>query len=140
MCPFSTDTDPNRFRYDNACALSSGAPAPLRIDRPQRDVSEDDDGRAALEALDVFLEPLELFLAEAAETARLQIDDVDEPDEVHAAFVEALPAGAMRAFTESLQIALAIVAEHVVLARHVEHRDGEIREHLLARVELRRLG
>src|SRR6266851_1856366 len=23
MCPFNTDTDPNRFRYDNACALSS---------------------------------------------------------------------------------------------------------------------
>ena len=36
-------------------------PSPLGIHRPERDVREDDDGRAALESLDVLLEPFELF-------------------------------------------------------------------------------
>ena len=74
-----------------------------------------------------------------AEAAGLQVDDVDEADEVHAALVEAVPAGALRALAESLQVALAVVFEHVVLAGHVEHRQRQLGQHLLQRVELRRL-
>ena len=103
-----------------------GAPAPLGIHRPQRNVGEDDDRRAALETLDVLLEPLELFVAERAETAGLQVDDVHEADEVHAVLVEAVPAGALRAFAESLQVALAVVLEHVVFAGDVEHRQRQL--------------
>ena len=85
MWPFSTDTDPNRFRYASACALSSVPQPHSGIHRPQRDVREDDDRRAALETLDVLLEPFELLVAERAEPARLEIHDVDEADEVDAA-------------------------------------------------------
>src|SRR5690242_8081990 len=63
------------------------APAPLRIDRPQWDVREDDDGRAALEPLQILFEPLELLVPERAQAARLEIDDVDEADEVDAVVV-----------------------------------------------------
>ena len=40
-------------------------------------------------ALQIVLEPFELLVAEIAEAAGLEIDDVDEADEVHAAGVEA---------------------------------------------------
>ena len=58
---------------------------------------------------------------------------------MHATLVEALPAGALRPFPESLQIALAIVLEHVMFARHVEHWHRQVRQHLLQRIELGRL-
>src|SRR6266851_5234590 len=79
-CPFRTDTDPNRFRYDSAGAVIV-APAPLGVDGPERDVREHDDRRAAFQALDVFFEPFDLLVAQAPETASLQIDDVDEANE-----------------------------------------------------------
>ena len=60
------------------------APAPLRIDGPQRDVGEHHDRRARREPRHVVLEPLELLGAEVAEPAGLEVDDVDEADEVHA--------------------------------------------------------
>jgi hypothetical protein len=41
-----------------------------------------------------LLEPLELFVAERAESSGLQIHDVDETDEVDAGLIEAVPAGA----------------------------------------------
>ena len=66
-----------------------GAPAPIRIDRPQRDVGEDDDRSRRRTALQVVFEPFELIGAEIAEAAGLEIDDVDEADEVHAVGVEA---------------------------------------------------
>ena len=115
-----------------------GAPSPVGVYRPERDVCEHDDGGAALQVLDIFREPLELFRPKRAESARFEVDDVDETDEVRATLIEAVSPGALRAFAKPCQIAVGIVVEHVVLAGYVEHGHRQLREHLLQRVELRR--
>src|ERR1051325_7471043 len=71
-------------------------PAPLRIDRPERHMSEHDDGRAGAQALDVLLEPVELSRSEVPQAAGLEVQNVDQADEVNAFLVEALPSGARR--------------------------------------------
>src|SRR5262245_56119849 len=68
-----------------------GAPAPLGIHGPERNVCEHDDGRAAREPLDVILEPFELFVAERAKAAGFEIHNVDQSDEVHSVLIETLP-------------------------------------------------
>src|ERR1700730_899753 len=60
-----------------------GAPAPGWIDRPQRNVGEDDDRGRCRPALEVALQPFELLIAEIAQPASVEIDHVDEADEVH---------------------------------------------------------
>jgi hypothetical protein len=139
MCPFSTDTDPNRFRYDNARALSSGTPSPLGVHRPERNVSEHDDWRAVLQVLDVFLQPFELLVAERAEPAGLEIHDIHQSDEVHTVLIEAVPTRTLCPLAESRQVGRAIVFQDVVLAGHIEHRERQLGHYLLQRVELRRL-
>src|SRR5262245_26696756 len=89
-----------------------GAPPPLGIDRPERYVGIDDDWRTALETLHIPSEPLELLRSERAKSAGFQIDHVHQADEVHSVFVEAVPAGALRPLSETLQIAVAVVLEH----------------------------
>src|SRR5262249_26940678 len=69
-----------------------GAPAPGRVDGPQWNVREDDDRGRCRPALEVVLQPFELLVAEIAQSASLEIDNVDEADEVHAVGVEAIPA------------------------------------------------
>src|SRR5438270_10710849 len=69
-------------------------PAPLRIDRPERDVREDDNRRARSEILNVGLEPLKLLVAELTQTAGLKVQDVNQSNEVNSVFVEAVPARA----------------------------------------------
>ena len=106
MWPFSTVTEPKRFRYAKRLRAIVGAPAPFGIDRPQRNVREDDDGRAAGEPFHIIFEPLELLGAELAQAAGLQVHHVDQADEVHAFVIEAVPAVALRA----LAVALADIA------------------------------
>jgi len=101
-----------------------GAPAPVGIDRPERDVGEHDDGRAVLEVLHVGFEPLELLLAKRAEAASFQVGDVDKSDEVDAFLLEAIPARSFAGFAEALQILLALVADEIVLAGDVKDVGG----------------
>ena len=56
---------------------------------------EDDDRRAVGLVLQISLEPGKLLGAKIAETATLEVDDVDETDEVDAMIVEAVPARAL---------------------------------------------
>ena len=71
-------------------------------------------------ALEIVLEPRELLGAERAEAVLLQIDDIDERDEMHAAVVEGIPAAAGRALAEAFEIGVAgLRIEDVVLARRV---------------------
>src|SRR3982074_1160628 len=53
-----------------------GAPAPFRIDRPQRNMGEYDDRRGFRFPLEIILEPFKLVGAEIAEAAALQIHAV----------------------------------------------------------------
>jgi len=55
-----------------------GAPAPVRINGPQRDMGEQDDRRGGRTAFDVGFQPFELVGAEITEAAGLEIDDIDQ--------------------------------------------------------------
>ena len=102
-------------------------------------MGEDDDRRTALQPLDVLLEPFKLFVAKRAQPPGLQVDDIDEADEVHAALIEAVPPGSLCALAKSLQVTLAVVFEDIVFAGNVKHRQRQLGQHLLQRVELGRL-
>ena len=96
------------------------APAPLRVDRPERDVGEHHDRRAVGKAGHVRLEPGELLVAEDSEAlVDALAGDVDQADEVDAVVVEAVPALALGPLAEPLEV-LRPVADDVVLAWHVE--------------------
>src|SRR5579875_3051927 len=115
-----------------------GAPAPFLIDRPQRDMREHHDRLRGRTALYVILQPFELLVPEIAETAALQVDDVDEPDEVHAVGVETVITGPLGAAAVAFAIELALlVVEHIVLAGDVMHVEPRLRDDLLGVVELR---
>ena len=101
---------------ERLCAVL-GAPAPLGIDHPERNVGEDDDGRGGGEGGDILLQPRELVGAEDAHGVDLA--GVVEPDEVDALVVEAVPAGAHGAFAEALEVERAVVGGGVVLAGDV---------------------
>ena len=67
-----TVTEPKRFRYPRARSLSLGPPAPLRIDRPKRDMREDYNWRVRAKTFYIIFEPLELLVAKLAQTAGLE--------------------------------------------------------------------
>jgi hypothetical protein len=50
-------------------------------------------------AFEIIREPTQLLIAERAQSARFQIGDIDEADEMHAAGVEIVPAGALGGLT-----------------------------------------
>src|SRR6185437_10059405 len=100
------------------------APTPFRIDTPQRDVGEDNYGRAFGKVLHVFLHPLKLFLAQVSQAAGLQVHDVDQPDEVHAFLIKAVPAASLSAFAETIAKFLAFVIDYVVFAGNVKDVFG----------------
>ena len=88
----------------------------------------------------VLAEPRDLLGAERAKAARLEIEHVHEPDEMHAGVVEAVPAAALRALTVALQIRHSVVGRDIVLAGHVENAIRlETLEHFVRCIELARL-
>ena len=98
---------------------------------------EDHDGRAALQPLDVLLQPRELLVPERTEPAGLEIHDIDQADEVDAVLIEAVPARALRALAEPLQIAPGRRPRDVVFARGRRRPAPTARTALLQRVEFR---
>src|SRR5262249_43381006 len=116
------------------------APSPGRIDRPQRNVREDDDRGRCRPALEVALQPFELLVAEIAQAAGLEIDNVDEADEMHAVGVEAVPARAFGAATVAVAVELHALVEEVVLTRNVMHVEPGLRDDAVGVVEFGWLG
>lgn len=100
------------------------APAPLRINRPERDVRKYDDGSAALQFGNVFLEPFELLVAETTEPASLEVEYVHQADEMRPLRVEAVPAVALCVLSEALMEHFAVIVEHIVLAWNVKDAVG----------------
>jgi hypothetical protein len=75
--------------------------------------------------------------AQAAHAAGLQVHDIDQGHEVHAAMVEAVPARALGSLAVAVEEGLArALVQHVVLARHVEHGEAGFLEDLVGVVEL----
>src|SRR3984893_14157094 len=116
------------------------APSPGGIDRPQRNVREDDDRGRCRAALEVALQPFELLVAEIAQAAGLEIDHVDEADEMHAVGVEAVPARAFGAATVAVAVELHVLVENVVFARYVMHVEPRLRDDAVGVVKFGRLG
>src|SRR5665213_4119836 len=69
-----------------------GAPSPVGINRPERNMCEHDDRRTAFQVPYIILQPLELVRAERAKAAGLEVHYVDEADEVRALVVNTVPA------------------------------------------------
>ncbi len=87
-------------------------------------MGEHHEERAAGEPLHVLVEPFQLLRAEAAQTRRLEVQDVDQANEVHALIIEALPAIAGGPFPIAGEKLLAAIGKDIVLARHVEDLAG----------------
>src|ERR1700758_834112 len=95
-----------------------GSPAPVGINGPQGDVSEEHNRSAGRAALQIVLKPLELLVTERPHASGFQIGDIHESHKVDALLIEAVPAAALCAFPIALQKLLAVVAQHVVLTGH----------------------
>ena len=141
--PLSTVTEPKLLEVGQRLGAVVRAPAPVRIDRPQRDVGEHDDRRRCRTALDVVLQPFELLGAEIAQTAGFEVDDIDQADEMHAVGVEAVPAVTLGGLAVTLAINFAIGIDEVVFAGHVMHVEPRLRNDVIGVVEflfLRQMG
>lgn len=97
-----------------------GTPAPLGINRPQRNVYKNKDGSAALQMLHVTFDPVKLFLPERPPSARLQVENIYQPHKVHALVIESRVAFSLRLATEPVQILFAGGGEYVVFAGNIE--------------------
>ena len=91
-------------------------------------MGEDDDRRAGGAPLQVLFEPFELLGAETASLGRLERQHIDQPDKMHPALVEAVPAAGLLLGGKPLEELLAVVADHVVLA-------GDVMDVLLDRLQ-----
>src|SRR6185295_5403910 len=98
-----------------------GAPAPLRIDGPERDVRKHHDRRRGATCLEIAFEPGKLLVAQIAEAACLEVDDIDEADEMNAGGIKTVPPGTLGATAVALAIKLLLIVNHVVLAGNVVH-------------------
>src|SRR5678816_762255 len=102
------------------------------------------DRGAARQSGNIFLQPCDLLGTERAESTCLEIENVHEADESHAAVVEAVPAATICAFAVALQVRRAVVRRDVVLPGHIKDavrlpvsythlRAHETPEHLVCR-------
>src|SRR5580765_8374579 len=99
------------FQVPKGLRAVLGSPSPFRINRPQRDMRENDDGRAGLEMLHVFFEPLELLVSKRSQSSRFQIHYVHQTNEVHALLFKDIP----KSMFEFMQLCDVIIsAEEVV--------------------------
>src|ERR1700719_787160 len=114
-----------------------GAPTPVLVDRPQRNMSEDDDRRGCGETLHIVGEPGELLGAQNTHAAGLEVHHADESDEMDAIVVERIPAGALGVLAVALEVGLARrFVDEVVFARHVVHVEPGGADDLSGIVEL----
>jgi hypothetical protein len=77
---------------------------------------------------------------EIAESAALQIDDVNRADEVDAVIVVTVTAGALRTLVVAFQVGFAAVFIDNVVLRHAMNLHAGLAEHLVGVVELGKLG
>src|SRR5690242_2470865 len=86
----------NRYRT-KALQVSKGAfaiagpPAPLRVNRPKRDMRKHYNWSVRTQPFYIRFEPLELLVAKLAQAAGLKIKDVDQANEMNAVLIEAIP-------------------------------------------------
>src|SRR5512135_280262 len=125
---------------ERLCAILR-PPAPFLVDGPKGHMREDHDRRATRQAFHVIFQPLQLLVPKHAQTARLEIEHIDQTHEMRPTEVEAVPTSAGTSMTEATEVLLAVIADHVMLTGHEERLVGLQLPHRLGkRVELVRLG
>src|SRR5438552_12760479 len=73
-----------------------GAPSPLRINCPERDMSKDNNRSAGFEVSDIIFKPLKLVVPQRPQATSFEIHDVDQADEVDSVLVKAVPTATFR--------------------------------------------
>src|ERR1700730_2574031 len=117
-----------------------GSPAPIWIDGPQRNVRKENNRRTGRAALEIVLKPLQLFVSQRTHTSGLQIGDIYQPHEMNALLIEAIPPTALGTLPVTLEKLFAVVAQHVMLTRHiVDLLRRRTLQYLVQRIELARL-
>ena len=106
------------FEQSEGLLAIGGAPSPVGIDGPERDVGEDDNRRTALQSGEILLEPVELRLSEFAHA--FELNNINEADEVNSFVIKGVPAASFGVFAIALEIELSIIDRSIVLARDVE--------------------
>ncbi len=118
----------------------AGPPAPGLVDAPERHVGEHDQWSAVGTTLQVGRQPIDLLAAQSAEATRLELQDVDQGDKVHARMVEAVVAPVVRGFAEPIEVFRDLLVRHVVLTRYGVHLgSAQPGQHLPGQVEFRGL-
>ena len=109
MWPLSTVTEPKRFSIAERLLAVLRCPSPT-AGRPPRAGCGANTTMGVLvgEPRQVVLEPVELRSAPSLPRP-FELHDVDQADEVHAVVIEAVPAVALGALAEALEIFLAVV-------------------------------
>src|SRR5271169_4058089 len=72
-----------------------GSPTPIGIDGPQRNMCKEHNRSAGRAALEIVLQPFQLFVAERPHAAGFQVRDIHEANEMYALLIEAVPATAL---------------------------------------------
>lgn len=85
------------------------SPAPLRIDRPKRNMGENHYRRTRGKTLQFFFQPRQLLFAQQTQSATVEVQHVHERDEVDAVLSETVPAAAFCPFPVTRQILLSII-------------------------------
>jgi hypothetical protein len=102
-----------------------GSPPPFGIDGPERNVREDDNGRAGAQSGGILGEPSHLLRADFAETFKL--DAVVEANEVDTFVVKTLPGFARGGFAKASKIHFAVVSGGVVFSGGIENLRRPLR-------------
>ena len=97
-----------------------GDPPPGGVHGPEGDMDKHHEGGAVGESCHILFEPVQLVLAEAPQARRLEVQDVDEPDKMHALVIEALPAVPRGPCAVAVQKFLPPIGKDVMLAGHVK--------------------
>lgn len=141
LSPVSSAPDRNDLSSATiSCTVASaffhviGVPAvTVSVDGPQRQMGHDHDRRARRKMGDILLQPVELLVAKGRQSRRLEprleIEDVEQANEVHAGHVEAVPAFAARSFAV---IKTANKQEFYILGEH-DVADADSSKAYLAR-------
>src|ERR1700678_1061081 len=95
-----------------------GSPSPIGIDGPKRNVCKKNNGSTGGAPVEIVLKPLELLVTERSHSSRLQIGDIHQADEMHSLVIEAVPSGAFCPLAVTLEKLLAVIGQHVMLARN----------------------
>src|SRR5581483_11075946 len=109
---------PEAFEHRERLLAVLSRPAPVGIQRPQRNMGEDDDRRTRGPCAEIVGEPGKLRIAELADP--LQRGAVVQADEMHAFVIETVPAPRASTLAVAVQKLLPVIDGSVVLAGHAE--------------------